>query len=151
MDKTLIENWNSVVKPKDAVWVIGDFIWRDPMYYLGQLNGNIYCQLGDHYPAKLKHMTQTKNGFFKIIPEVYEIKPNKEYELPSIILCHWAMRTWPKKFYGAWHLFGHSHGALPPLDRSFDVGVDAVGFYPISVAKVKELMEDQTFLEGVVK
>ena len=31
----------------------------------------------------------------------------------DIVLCHYAMRVWQKSHYGAWMLYGHSHGTLP--------------------------------------
>jgi calcineurin-like phosphoesterase family protein len=34
---------------------------------------------------------------------------------------------------GALNLHGHSHGRLAPMTRQFDVGVDAVGFRPVTV------------------
>ena len=31
-----------------------------------------------------------------------------------VVLCHYAMRVWDRSHYGSWHLYGHSHGNLPP-------------------------------------
>jgi len=41
-----------------------------------------------------------------------------------IVLCHYSLRVWDRSHYGSWHLYGHSHGNLPPLENSLDVGVD---------------------------
>ena len=50
------------------------------------------------------------------------------------------MRVWDRSHYGSWHLFGHSHGALPGYGLSLDVGVDCTGFKPISLEQVAEKM-----------
>ena len=52
MDETLIKNWNSLAKPKDKVYVLGDFF----MYYkkpklreiLNRLNGTKILIKGNH-------------------------------------------------------------------------------------------------------
>ena len=51
MDWNLIQNWNSVVKPDDLVFDLGDFAfatnarWKE---LLSQLNGHHYLILGNH-------------------------------------------------------------------------------------------------------
>lgn len=51
MNADLIKNWNSVVKPDDLVFDLGDFAfasnskWKD---LLSQLNGHHYLILGNH-------------------------------------------------------------------------------------------------------
>lgn len=49
------------------------------------------------------------------------------YGIQRIVCCHYALRVWDRSHYGAWHLFGHSHGSMPdePHSLSLDVGVDA--------------------------
>ena len=58
-----------------------------------------------------------------------------------IVLCHYSMRKWNKSHYGSWHLYGHSHGNLPPLGLSFDVGVDTNDYYPYSLDDVSNKMK----------
>ena len=53
-------------------------------------------------------------------------------------MSHYAHRTWRNSVHGAFHLYGHSHGDLPGLGRSMDVGVDANDYAPISIAAVVE-------------
>lgn len=52
-------------------------------------------------------------------------------------MCHYAMRTWPGLHRGAIMLFGHSHGKMPGYRNTMDVGVDAVGFSPITMEQVR--------------
>jgi calcineurin-like phosphoesterase family protein len=55
----------------------------------------------------------------------------------ALVLCHYALRTWPGQARGALNLHGHSHGRLKPLPRQFDVGVDARGYRPVQVGELK--------------
>jgi calcineurin-like phosphoesterase family protein len=61
----------------------------------------------------------------------------------SITLCHYSMRKWNKAHYGTWHLYGHSHGNLPPYGLSMDVGVDAHNFYPVEFSEIKNFMNSR--------
>lgn len=54
MDKTLIENWNKVIKPNDTVYHLGDLMLGDNqngLKCLNQLNGHINIILGNHDSA----------------------------------------------------------------------------------------------------
>ncbi|MBD9544310.1 metallophosphoesterase [Ensifer sp. ENS04] len=50
MDEILIQNWNSVVKPNDRVYHLGDFAWtvKDAKRVRMRLNGNIRLVAGNH-------------------------------------------------------------------------------------------------------
>ena len=49
MTEALIENWNSVVKPDDIVFNLGDFMWASSWNpILEKLNGHIYLIWGNH-------------------------------------------------------------------------------------------------------
>ena len=88
--------------------------------YVQRLNGQHVFVQGDHDPKGLRA---------KFIVQ-------KRIESLYIVACHWAMRVWPRKHYGAVHIYGHSHGNLPPLDASYDVGVDNNNYYPISFGEL---------------
>jgi calcineurin-like phosphoesterase family protein len=53
-----------------------------------------------------------------------------------LVLCHYAFRTWNGIGRGALNLHGHSHGQLKPIPKQYDVGVDAQGFAPVSLAEI---------------
>jgi len=81
----------------------------------------------------------------------YELKvPDEETGrgMQSIVLCHYAFRVWNKWRYGAWNLYGHSHGSLSPLPQSLslDVGVDCHDFTPLSYTQVKAIMSTRGFV-----
>jgi calcineurin-like phosphoesterase family protein len=61
------------------------------------------------------------------------------------------MRTWHRSHYNAWLLYGHSHGRLPPIGKSWDVGVDNNNFTPISFEQVKDIMKARPDNPNLVK
>ena len=56
----------------------------------------------------------------------------------KMYLSHYAHRTWRNSHHGAYHFHGHSHGALPRLGRSMDVGAPCVGYRPICLTECIE-------------
>jgi calcineurin-like phosphoesterase family protein len=141
-DETLIKNWNSVVTKKDIVYHLGDFGFGSPEYLhkgiAQRLNGKIHLIIGNHDaptrmdPLKSRFVFQKDVHFMKVKHN------NKKIEL---FLSHYPHRSWPKSFHGSYHLFGHVHGKLPPHGLSFDVGVDACNFTPMSLEEVDAKME----------
>lgn len=144
MNEELIHRWNERVAPDDEVYHLGDFALSTPdrtAEILDRLNGTKYLIVGNHEGAALNCRTK-----FQWIKEYHELKvPDNDCSngVRRIILFHYAMRVWRGDFRGAWHLYGHSHNNLPEKDDSlsFDVGVDAHDFYPISYVEVKARMQ----------
>jgi hypothetical protein len=60
----------------------------------------------------------------------------------DVWLSHYAHLTWRDLHRGRIHLFGHSHGAIPPTARACDVGVDAWAFRPVTIPEIVELLAD---------
>lgn len=137
MDETIINNYNSVVSSNDIVYHLGDFAFRDFYQYRKRLNGNIVLIKGNHDYARLK---PRHYNMFKSVHDILELKLNGE----SIMLCHYAMRTWNKSHFNAWHCYGHSHGRLEGQGKSCDVGVDANNYTPISFLQLKLIMENSS-------
>ena len=130
MNDALIQNWNSLVSSGDVVYHLGDFAFRNHADFARRLNGQIVLIEGSH-----DRMTAKDRKAFTWAGPLHVVKGE-----PDIIICHYAMRTWPRSHYGTWHLFGHSHGHLPPFGKSFDVGVDAWGLFPVGLARVRARM-----------
>lgn len=134
MDETLIQNWNSIIRPGDTVYHLGDFSFTDPLYYRKRLNGNILLIKGNH-----DKLSNTK--YLKIFGGVFDIHMVK-IVTPHIVLCHYPFAEWNGSCKGTWHLWGHSHGNRPePNNLSFDIGVDCWNYFPVSYDQVKEKME----------
>ena len=130
MNQRIIDNWNSKVSAGDTVFFLGDFCFGDPNDYIPQLNGKIIFIKGSHDPKI--------DAPYMFVYKTSKVKENGHRK--TIVLCHYAMRSWETSHYGAWHLFGHHHGKLPPYGLSFDVGVDCWDYYPLSLEEVQQQM-----------
>lgn len=120
MDAVLVANWNAVVSCSDDIWHLGDFAYKVDAERVAKLfrklNGRKHLIIGNHdgrATLQLPWSSEPKDRRAVRVPGE---------ELP-VICDHYAMRTWPKSHYGAVRLYGHSHGALPGVGRSVDVGV----------------------------
>jgi calcineurin-like phosphoesterase family protein len=134
MDDVLIANHNSVVKANDVVYHIGDFTLEkntEKVYrkYINRLNGNHVFIAGSHdywIPDKEKrYMLEIKEKGF------------------HLVLCHYAMRVWPRSHYNSFQLYGHSHGQLPPVGKQWDAGVDNNNYFPLSLDQIIEIMKNR--------
>jgi len=138
MDNKLIQAWKELVKPEDTVYHLGDVGICSPGYLmeiLNQLPGKIHLIEGNHDKTARK----CRNRFLSITPLLDIRIPDTDCPMgyQPITLCHYGMRTWNKRSYGAWHLYGHSHGKLPGVERSCDVGVDCWRYQPVSYEELK--------------
>lgn len=129
MDRVMIQRWNTVVKPIDTVWHLGDFAWHKPDEYAKQLNGEKHLIIGNHDPKRMDKMF----GW-------HSINHYKELKVDgrNLVLFHYGMRVWNKCHHGAIHLYGHSHGNLAGDSQSLDVGVDAWMFQPITLDSIEK-------------
>lgn len=146
MDVALIANWNSIVKPEDTVYHLGDFaVGGGPASnYLYRLNGTIKFCWGNHDNRLRSVIESTPHTVQPIsVEHLREISIDGQ----RIVLCHYAMRVWNKSHHGAWHLYGHSHGTLPddPNSLSLDVGVDCWNYFPVSMQQLRDRMKKKTW------
>lgn len=127
MDNSLVELWNSRVRPGDEVYHIGDFAFGNKVFcesILAKLCGNKHLVRGNHDVQASK-----ANGWASVM-DYDEVMVSKD--IPRVVLSHYAMRVWNKKHYGSAMLYGHSHGTLPGSSQSTDVGVDCWEYSPVS-------------------
>jgi calcineurin-like phosphoesterase family protein len=154
MNAGLISNWNSVVSPGDLVYHLGDVGFSHKTLLPGileQLAGQKFLVLGNHDEVFIRGSLRDKlSRYFVKVAPVMEIKvpdPDKNNGRQRITLHHYAMKIWRNSHYGAWQLFGHSHGTLKddPECLQIDIGVDCHNYKPISYDKVKELMSQKKY------
>ena len=127
MDEALVAGWNAVVGPADEVWHLGDVARRaaDVAGLLARLNGIKHLVRGNNDPAA----TGEAAGWASV-QDYAELTEGDA----RLVLCHYPFRSWNGQHRRAIDLHGHSHGKLKPMLRQFDVGVDARGFRPTSLA-----------------
>lgn len=151
MDEALVERWNAVVQPSDCIYHLGDFaLTRAEQidHLLTRLHGQKFLILGNH--DKTIRASGYLQKHFTWVRELAEIKiedADTPRGVQSIVLCHYSMRVWNKSHYGAWQLYGHSHGSLPDIPHllSTDVGTDTNNYTPLSYEEVKARMVKKTW------
>ena len=134
MDMSLIQNHNYVVKNDDIVFHLGDFTLLNNYEkvnekYISKLNGKHIFLKGSH-----DYWLKDKNALALI-----EVMVNNTH----LTLCHYCLRTWPRSHYNSYHLFGHSHGKLPSIGKSHDVGVDNNEYFPLSFYDICDIMKNK--------
>jgi len=157
MEKAIIDNHNSMVKPDDDFWLLGDVAYKcSPQYLverLRMLNGNIFVILGNHDKPlrqvinhgmvddliKSKKLTIIGSLDPNII-SAYQLKP----EGAHLILSHYKYSTWIGSFRGySINVYGHSHGNMPEFTDvlACDCGVDVNGFSPVPLQAILKKIE----------
>lgn len=133
MDKDLMRRWNSVVKPDDTVYHLGDFSLQSAhqvSQLLSHLNGIKHLIVGNH---------DTVNGVlgWSSVQDVAMTHVDGH----KVFLCHYPMREWPGMWHGALHLYGHVHGNMQPLPGSMDMGADVWGGYPVTLDQIMKAIK----------
>jgi calcineurin-like phosphoesterase family protein len=148
MNETMISNWNTLVKPGDEGYILGDFIpfckkLEHYDHFTRRLNGNLFFIMGSHDDRHHYNKLTKCFSWVRDLSYIKDMGPN------GTVLCHWAMMTWHKSFHGSYHAFGHSHGRLVTGDTylSHDVGVDCNDFRPVSEERFVEIMSKKKFIE----
>ena len=136
MNSHMIMCWNAVVRPDDAIYHLGDISFGkagETIGILKGLNGTIYLIPGNH-DRWLDHYDNELGSKLNFLPDLTKMNFNHT----KIWLCHYPLRCWEGNFKGAMHLYGHTHGEMENqrLPRSTDIGVDAVGYYPLYIGDV---------------
>ena len=175
MDENLIAAWNSVVKPDDWVYHLGDFTLgdiADARKYLLRLNGiiNILFNPWHHDKRWLSNrhvgiqddlaigvqndLTSKYYPITLVMPvEILEIsKLTVDGRAKPVVLCHYPFASWDRSHYQSWHLFGHCHNQYRPSGLSMDAGVDAaykvLGVYrPFSLAEIANILSHRSNLD----
>ncbi len=151
MNEAMITNWNSVVRPGDQVYHLGDFCLgrvKDAVKIAKKLSGQKFLIFGNHD----KRLRKEKEflGHWAWSGDYKEIKAhngNSVTGAQKIILMHYALRVWNQAHRGSWALYGHSHGSLKddPNALSVDVGVDCWDYYPVSFEEIRKRMSHKNY------
>jgi len=142
MNEHIIASHNMFIDTSDDFYFLGDFSFNNSRTeeYLQRLNGQKFFIKGNHDGPRTIKLLE-KYGTY--LGGLHEIIVNNQ----SIVLCHYAMRTWRGSHKGTWQLYGHSHGSLPdnPNSLSIDVGINCHNYKPLSFNEVKKIMEKKEY------
>ncbi len=148
MDEAIIKEWNNKVGPEDIVYHLGDFSFYRKVdvaiSLLERLNGDIFFIKGNHDSDQFLKKAMMSSSVLGV-KDIHSVKiddPDAPHGKQRIVMCHYAMEIWDRAHYGAWHLFGHSHGTLPDnLDKMrLDVGLDNHDMKILSYEDIKIAM-----------
>lgn len=141
MDKTIINNWNSVVTDNDDIWIIGDFLFKvsDPTIYLKQLKGKKHLIIGNH-DQWIKN--KSYHSYFESIDHYREIVDGNT----RVVLFHYPIAEWNGFYRDSVHLFGHIHNnendackIMKQIKNCYNVGADILGFTPMTLKQIIKL------------
>ena len=141
MNQKLINNYNSLVKKNDTVYILGDICHRlkveEANELISKLNGKKILVSGNHDK-------KYSRSLFSEICDFKTVSLHGQF----FVLMHYPMLSWPKMYRGSIHLHGHIHGSaegnMSNLHNNilrYDVGVDANGFYPVSIETILKYFE----------
>ena len=138
----LIAMWNTVVRPADTVYHVGDFFWgyKTALRVAPQLKGKIFCLKGNHDKSwwKPERVKREIPNLTLIADQIHVVKGLPD--CPPIVLCHYPMRSWPHSAHGSWHLFGHTHKQLEPHGKSMCICLNVNDYTLVSLDRVKGVL-----------
>ena len=137
MHDTLIDNFNSVVRPGDRVFCLGDFSFsnkEDTSKIFNRLNK---CQ---HHLIRGNHdKDQVEKLPWNWIKDYYELKASDS----KLVLFHYPIYSWNGAFRGSIQLHGHSHGKVSNAGlRRVDCGVDVWDYKPVHIDEILSKVKD---------
>lgn len=156
----VIEIWNSVVRPDDFVWHLGDVFLSDErsgLALVSRLNGAKHLITGNHDKVWPGHVDARKHqkAWFAVFDSIQAFAKIKIGPKPSVLLSHfpWAgdgdgrrsmEDDYPEfrlsRAHDRWLIHGHTHTEdRLDGDHSIHVGWDAWK-RPVSLDEIKELM-----------
>lgn len=147
MNAKLVELWNSVIKPEDTVYFLGDFS-LSPRYsgeYLKQLNGTKILVCGNHdavwpHHHKAKHQRKAEKMYYQYLQDGWQsihttmqikLKNGQEVVLSHLPYGNKEGSEYDTRYgsfkpvdYGLPLLHGHLHKRYIKYKNMIDVGID---------------------------
>jgi calcineurin-like phosphoesterase family protein len=124
-DEVMIARWNSVVRPYDKVYHLGDVCFKVDVLdrVMSRLNGKKRLVRGNH------DLLQTKK-YLQYFDEVYGSRRIDRLELTHIPVHEASLGKCRANVHG------HTHAEPPYGPRYFNVSVERIGYTPISLEEL---------------
>lgn len=149
MNEKLIANWNSIVRPEDTIYHLGDVSFmktgEGTASILARLNGYKILVEGNHDGKR--HDEALRNGFNQVHQGMMVRLEGKRF-----LLSHYPFqgssaddRDFSHRSFaanGMWLLHGHVHTAwkIVPEKKMINVGSDVWDFKPVAISQLLALM-----------
>lgn len=154
MDEIMISRWNSLVKPNDVIYHLGDFsLWHKSLeMHLPRLQGQKHLIAGNHdmcHPAHRRYKPYRVGEYLKAGFVTVQLQHTLEIADRKFDLCHLPdigdhgkerFIEFRPKDNGNVILHGHVHDRWKQKDNKINVGVDVWDFYPVHMDSVLELV-----------
>lgn len=142
MDAYMIEQWNSVVKEEDTVYVLGNFAW-DPETAeetIKQLNGKIIVLAGVWDQAT----REIAERFGKELNVTVSNEGIKFLKYLQVCVSYWPLQDWPGKEEGSISVVGIHKDEYKTnhKEKRINVAVDYWDFKPVNVTDLISLFKD---------
>lgn len=136
MNRTLITNWNKIIKKNYTVFFLGDLCFGGSIRWLRQLNGKIIFIKGNH---DKKTLSKTRSVVLKY-NELYFLLIHDPYKV---------------KNWNGWVIHGHVHNNEPFIKRDkkeINVSVDVTNFRPVSLQSIlqKILVDSNNMIQYTI-
>ena len=139
MNACLIKSINDTVPEDATLFHLGDWSFgkkENVKIFRDQVNcKDVHFMYGNHDFSVLKDPSLQK--LFTRCDHYREIYSKGQ----MFVLFHYALRVFNQGHHGAINLYAHSHGTLPPIGRSLDVGWD-VFHRPLSLDEIVDMLKD---------
>ena len=136
MDEHMVDRWNSVVRPQDKVYHLGDVVMGNKqvnLEILKRLNGHKRLVRGNHDDCQTK-------WYLQYFEEIYATRL-----LDRMLCSHYPIHTDSiGKSIGNVH--GHVHNNIAALalgPRYFNVSVEVINYTPMPLEEVKKRLLEQ--------
>jgi calcineurin-like phosphoesterase family protein len=134
MDEFMVERWNSVVRPSDHVYCLGDVaLHRKHLSIVRRLNGKKHLVFGNHDIYDWKDYINA--GFQKLM--AYRV-------IANVILSHIPLHpnSISQRFIGNIH--GHIHNRPEHPGPYYNVSVENINYTPISLEEAIKRLQART-------
>lgn len=128
MNKTIVNNWNKIIKPNDKVYFLGDLSFRsyNTEFWIPFLNGKITFIKGNH--DRFNNVVYYSNYVLKYKGDLFYLVHNP-YHVP---------RDWQ-----GWAICGHNHNKVPFFNketRRFNISTEVTNYKPVNMEYISYLM-----------
>lgn len=142
MDEYMIERWNSVVKPGDIVYHLGDVLMGDKEWFKKnwpRLNGSKRLIVGNHddIPFLSSGGFFKKVGMWRMFPEFGVLLSHVPLHESSLLRYVDKSAKWPDGQQTLLNVHGHIHQNPSPEGPYRNVSVEAIDYTPVNIEDLR--------------
>jgi len=138
MNNALIKNWNSVVKPNDIVYHLGDFAW-DPLSSedaMNRLNGNINFMTSEWDSAIYETIEKFENHV--LLDNTIQYVDTKD-----LVISYWPLADWAGRTKNTIHVHGGTKVLTTMKDKHININcnIDKWELKPVELKTIQATMD----------